>query len=193
MVIDVPCFSLRTTSPPLSSPRSLQASAPRLIFPPYRCSLCLCSALSLLLHLFCVIHHCLCCLARGQAFVCTPGCFPEGTKSQSFLSAPLSLSLPFLISPSLLLFASPLSFFSILFYCGKNTDHGIYPLNTFFKKRCYLFLDREKGGRKRGRESSMGACFLCAPYWWPGSQLRHVPLMGIELATLWFSGWCSIH
>ena len=29
--------------------------------------------------------------------------------------------------------------------------------------------------------------------WGPGLQPRHVPCLGIELATLWFAGWCSIH
>ena len=35
--------------------------------------------------------------------------------------------------------------------------------------------------------------FLPAPYWEPGAQPRHVPLLGIEPVTLWFIGCCSIH
>ena len=39
----------------------------------------------------------------------------------------------------------------------------------------------------------MCGCLLCASYWGPGLQPRHVPQLGIEQATLWFTGWCSIH
>ena len=37
----------------------------------------------------------------------------------------------------------------------------------------------------------MCGCLLCAPYWGPGPQPRQVPWLGIELATLSFTGWCS--
>ena len=30
--------------------------------------------------------------------------------------------------------------------------------------------------------------FLCAPYWGPGPQPRHVPWLGIQPAMLWFAG-----
>ena len=33
----------------------------------------------------------------------------------------------------------------------------------------------------------MCGCLLCTPYWGPGLQPRHVPWLGIEPATLWFS------
>ena len=36
----------------------------------------------------------------------------------------------------------------------------------FFK--FYLFLEREEGRRKRGREASMCGCLSCAPSWVPG-------------------------
>ena len=53
-----------------------------------------------------------------------------------------------------------------------------------FFKRFYLFIFRErKGGRKRGRETSMCGCLSCTPHWGPGSQPKHVP----QLATLWFT------
>ena len=52
---------------------------------------------------------------------------------------------------------------------------------------CYLFLKifklifREgKGGRKRGRETSMCGYLSSGPYWGPGPQPRHVPWLGIE-------------
>ena len=64
----------------------------------------------------------------------------------------------------------------------------------FFKKWFYLLIFREgKAGRKRGRETSMCGCLWSTPYWGPGLQPRHVPWLGIELVTLWFTGWCSVH
>ena len=39
----------------------------------------------------------------------------------------------------------------------------------------------------------MCACLSCAPKWGPGLQPRHVPWLRIELVTLWFTGWHSIH
>ena len=56
-----------------------------------------------------------------------------------------------------------------------------------------LFRQRGKGGRKRGRETSMRVCLSCTPYWGPGLQPRHVPPLGIKPVTLWFSGPCSTH
>ena len=61
----------------------------------------------------------------------------------------------------------------------------------FFKKALFIFRER-KGGRKRGRETSMCGCLSHAPYWGPGPQPRHVPWLGIEPATLWFTGRCSV-
>ena len=45
----------------------------------------------------------------------------------------------------------------------------------FFKKRFYLSFREGKGGRKRGRGTSMYGCLSCAPYRGPGLQPRHVP------------------
>ena len=55
----------------------------------------------------------------------------------------------------------------------------------------YLLIFR-KSGRKEGRETSIG-CPSHAPYWGPGPQPRHVPWLEIKPATLWFTGWYSIH
>ena len=45
----------------------------------------------------------------------------------------------------------------------------------FFKKEIYLFIFREgKGGRKRGRETSID-CLFFTPKWGAGPQPRHVP------------------
>ena len=66
----------------------------------------------------------------------------------------------------------------------------------FFKKKyfIYLFLERGKWRRKRGRETSMCGCLCTIPIGVRlGSQPRHVPWLGINLETLWFAGWCSIH
>ena len=39
----------------------------------------------------------------------------------------------------------------------------------------------------------MYGCFLHAPQWGPGLQPRHVPWLGFESVTLWFTDQCSIH
>ena len=61
-----------------------------------------------------------------------------------------------------------------------------------FKDFIYLFLERGEG-QKRGIETSMCGCPLHTPYWGPNLQPKHVPLLGIKPATLWFAGWHSIH
>ena len=48
----------------------------------------------------------------------------------------------------------------------------------FLRIFIYLFLER-KGG-KRGRETSVCGCLLCAPYWGSSLQPRHVPWLGIN-------------
>ena len=57
----------------------------------------------------------------------------------------------------------------------------------FFKDFIYLFLERGKGGRKRGRETSMCGCLSDDPHWGPGLQPRYMPSLGINPATLWFA------
>ena len=39
----------------------------------------------------------------------------------------------------------------------------------------------------------MYGCLSCVPHWGPGLQPRHVPWLGIELATFWFTGLRSVH
>ena len=65
----------------------------------------------------------------------------------------------------------------------KNSDNLI---NSFFK-RFYLLLERGRE-RERGRETAMCGCLSGAPYWGPGPQTRHMPWLGIEPVTLWFTG-----
>ena len=62
----------------------------------------------------------------------------------------------------------------------------------FKKDFTYIFLERGEG-KERERETAMCGCLSCAPYWRPGLQPRHVPWLGIKSATLWFTGWNSIH
>ena len=60
----------------------------------------------------------------------------------------------------------------------------------FIFKRFYLFIFRERGkeGKKHQcvRETWIG-CLSHAHNWGPGPQPRHVPWLGIELATFWFT------
>ena len=68
--------------------------------------------------------------------------------------------------------------------------HWLY----FFFLFKILFIFREGGTEgERGRETSMCGCHSCTPYWGPGPQPRNVPWLGIELATLWFTGCHSVH
>ena len=62
-------------------------------------------------------------------------------------------------------------------------------------KRFYLFIFRERGreGKKRGRETSTCGCLLWTPNWGSGPQPRRVPWLGIELMIFWFVGWCPTH
>ena len=48
----------------------------------------------------------------------------------------------------------------------------------FFKKILFIYFQRVKGGRKRGRETSVCGCLSSTPYWGPGPQpgdLAHNP------------------
>ena len=57
----------------------------------------------------------------------------------------------------------------------------------------FIYFREEKGGRKRGRETSMCGCLSDGPYRGSGPQPRHMSWLGIELATLWFVDLCSVH
>ena len=62
----------------------------------------------------------------------------------------------------------------------------------FFFLRFYLFLDRGEGREKeRERNINVWYCLSHTPHWGPGLQPRCVPWLGIELVTLWFTGWHS--
>ena len=55
----------------------------------------------------------------------------------------------------------------------------------------FIFRDWTRKG-EREKETSVHGCLLCAPYWWPGPH-SHVPWLGIQPVTLWFTGWHSIY
>ena len=62
--------------------------------------------------------------------------------------------------------------------------------SLFFKKDfIYLFLERAEG-RETERERNINVWLPLSSFLWgPGPQPRHVRSLGIELATLWFTGW----
>ena len=81
------------------------------------------------------------------------------------------------------------------FLCNRTLHHP-YPLEVtacFFKILSIYSLRERKGRRKKEGETSMCGCLSRAPHWGPGPQPRHVPWLGIQTATLWFTGPCSIH
>ena len=69
-----------------------------------------------------------------------------------------------------------------------------YQSFIFFPQRFYLFIFRE-GGREGEREGEKHQCVvpLVRSLPGPGQQPRHVPWLGTEPATPWFTGWHSIH
>ena len=60
-----------------------------------------------------------------------------------------------------------------------RTSHGVFLFPSF--------------SLMRGREASMCCCLSHSPFRAPGLQPRHMPWPGTELATLWRTGWHSIH
>ena len=66
-----------------------------------------------------------------------------------------------------------------VFYEMQN-QRGLYK-----KYFIYLFF--------RGRETTMCGCPSHTPNWGPGLQPRHVPWLGMQPATVWFTGQPSIH
>ena len=97
-------------------------------------------------------------------------------------------------SNGLLIFCSIL----LIDYYFKKTNILIGPNSIF--KILYLFILREgKGGRKRVKETSTNVWEIhqsvashTSPAR-PSLRTAHVPCMGIELETFWFTGHCSIH
>ena len=71
------------------------------------------------------------------------------------------------------------------YWAKEQTWITVWSLSEFFLfLRFYLFIFREgKGGRKRGRETSICGCLLHAPDQGPGPQPRHAPWLGIKPVT----------
>ena len=69
------------------------------------------------------------------------------------------------------------------------TKNGIGTFIFYFIifKDFIYFLTEGKGGRKRGRETSIYGWLSHSPYWGPGLQPRQVPWLGIKPATLCFT------
>ena len=62
----------------------------------------------------------------------------------------------------------------------------------FFKDFLHLFL--EEKGREGERERNINVWLpFASPHWGPGPHLRHMPWLGIEPVTLWFTGLHSIY
>ena len=58
----------------------------------------------------------------------------------------------------------------------SHLDFTVLESMRLLFQRFYLFIEKEeKGGRKRGRETSVCGCLSCTYHWGPGPQPRHVP------------------
>ena len=79
--------------------------------------------------------------------------------------------------------------------CGYSEDKlgNLAPQIVFFKILFIYFRQRGMGEERQGNINVWLplACSLLGT--WPGPQPRHVPWVGIKLATLWFEGRYSIH
>ena len=73
-----------------------------------------------------------------------------------------------------------------------NCIKKLHFLKNIFLKYFIYFLRGERK-RKRGRETSMCGCLMCAPYWGPGLQPRHVPYAGNQTGNPLVYNQHSIH
>ena len=90
--------------------------------------------------------------------------------------------------PELLILHSVL--FPWLINTGWPLGHGLF----FFLDFIYLFSERGEGRDNEGKKNTnVWLPLTCPLNWGPGPQPRHVPWVGIELATLWFAGRRSVH
>ena len=84
--------------------------------------------------------------------------------------------------------SSPLSLAARLHSYHVNCFHYI-----FLKDFIYLFLESGEGREKERERNILCGCLSHTPYLGPDLQPRHMPQLGIEPATHWFTGLCSIH
>ena len=83
----------------------------------------------------------------------------------------------------------------LYFLCVFALDTVPFLSNSYFFLFFYFFIFRERG-REGGREGNISvgvASHTCPPGDLAHTQPRHVPWLGIELATVWFAGWRSGH
>ena len=75
--------------------------------------------------------------------------------------------------------------------CQARGPKGIQGFLFFLKILFIVF--REVWGEREGKKYQCVVASHMSPYWGPGPQSRHVPQLGIKLATLWFTDQYSIH
>ena len=74
---------------------------------------------------------------------------------------------------------------------GHMFIEHIYLLFIFILN-LFIFRERGREGEREGRHINVWLSLMHpALGTWPAT--RHVPWLGIELETLWFAGWCSVH
>ena len=91
------------------------------------------------------------------------------------------------------------SMFFCVWFFFKNLDIFLPFVGVLFFLRFNLFIFRQwgrEGEREGEKHQCVVASHLPAPpltHWGPGPQPRHVPWLGIELVTIRFTGWHSVH
>ena len=83
-------------------------------------------------------------------------------------------------------------------FCRSHEWPGIQFYTRIFKKDfiyLFTFRERERKGEREGKKHECVAVSLAPPTGNPSHtrQPRHVPWLGIQLATFWFTGRHSIH
>ena len=83
----------------------------------------------------------------------------------------------------------------VILHLGTGQNKICMKYIVFKKYIFYLFIFREKGrqGERGGVKHQCVVAPCATPHLGPGLQPRHVPCLGIELATPWFTGPCPIH
>ena len=84
-----------------------------------------------------------------------------------------------------------------LLHLGNDEETVCVFVCLFFKNILfiYLFIFRQRGreGERKGEKHPCVVASRTPHTGEPGLQSKDVPQLGIEPATLWFTGWHSIH
>ena len=85
--------------------------------------------------------------------------------------------------------------YSFIFILTFTSTNKLFILMCFKKILFIYFRQRGKEGEREGeKHQRVVASHTFPPLGtWPGPQPRHVPWLGIEPATLWFTGQHSVH